>query len=154
MPFLEANLGPFFECFFGWFFGRFFNAIELPPVFYAKRAEIIEAMLPLDDLEVTNAGNGDVLLWNCAKLGVVTEPVANHLKEQLGHRVLGILPLEVGEHYNQQAVRPRFAALRFAKHGPSNLARYARSQTVALLPHYNKIWSQPTLPAKLATLAT
>ena len=66
------------------------------PVFYAKRAEIVELLLKIDNLELKN-GNGDKLLWHCAKLGIVNEQVAKHFKNRLGTRVRGRLPLEEGE---------------------------------------------------------
>ena len=69
------------------------------PVFWTSSLTILEEMLKLDDLYVTD-GIGRPLLWHCAERGYVSERVASDQKlaGQYGQRWRGSLPLEEGEH--------------------------------------------------------
>ena len=62
-------------------------------------SRIIEKLLSLDDLEITDK-RGKTLLWACSEKGAVTERVATDIKlvGQYGQSYQGTLPLEIGEH--------------------------------------------------------
>ena len=61
-------------------------------------SRIIEKLLSLDDLEITDK-YGKTLLWECSENGAVTERVATDIKlaGQYGISWQGTLPLEIGE---------------------------------------------------------
>ena len=69
------------------------------PVFKTSSERIVEELLKLDDLQLTDK-DGMPLLWHCAKYGCVSEGVASDPKlvEQYGQRWWGRLSLEEGEH--------------------------------------------------------
>ena len=69
------------------------------PVFKTSSERIVEEMIKMDDLQVTDK-DGMPLLWHCAKYGCVSEGVASDPKlvEQYGQRWWGRLPLEEGKH--------------------------------------------------------
>ena len=69
------------------------------PVFWTKSEKIVEEMLKLDDLQV-RARDGEPLLRRCALKGMVSERMASDRKlaGQYGQRYEGRLPLEEGEH--------------------------------------------------------
>ena len=68
------------------------------PVFRTSSSQIVEEMLKLDDLQVTDE-YGQPLLWWCARRGLVSERVASdpNLARQYRQRWRGSLPLEEGK---------------------------------------------------------
>ena len=79
------------------------------PVFKTSSSRIVEMLLQFDDLEVTR-GDRKPFLWGCAERGLVSETVAERLREQIGQRFLDTLPLEEGENvmYNWKISKWQF----------------------------------------------
>ena len=63
------------------------------PAFISCSYKLIEMMLQFEDLQLLS-GKGKTLLWRCAERNLVSEKVAWRLRDQLGQRYVGPLPLE------------------------------------------------------------